>query len=251
MQAQTSFFWEGRAQTLESQVLEPFLSSAEHGLTDIGALSTLANSAYAADFQKAFGRPADGEAIAAALAAYLRSLSTPSSRFDRYLRQGLRTALTESERRGFELFRGAGNCASCHVVEKDFTDNKFHSVSVGLAKLGRDLSKAAVRSVRAGPGEIGSLIQRDSAIAALGRFNVTKNPADIGKYRTPSLRNVAQTAPYMHDGSIPTLEAAVDAELYYRSAIQGRLVILTAREKQDLVAFLRALSSDLLEKNEP
>ena len=83
----------------------------------------------------------------------------------------------------------------------------------------------------------------DSDIAELGRFAVTFKPSDIGKFRTPSLRNVARTAPYMHDGSVGSLEDAVDLELYYRSAEAGRPLILTPLEKSDLVEFLKSLNS--------
>jgi cytochrome c peroxidase len=91
-------------------------------------------------------------------------------------------------------------------------------------------------------------VTSDPEIAALGRFNVTRKPADIGKYRTPSLRNVAVTAPYMHDGSVPTLEEAVEHELYYRSAQQNRPLILTPQERLDLVAFLRTFTFESLER---
>jgi cytochrome c peroxidase len=94
------------------------------------------------------------------------------------------------------------------------------------------------------PSEIGALLSADAQVAALGRFNVTRKPADIGKYRTPSLRNVAVTAPYMHDGSVSTLEEAVDLEIYYRSGQIGRPIILTPQERRDLVAFLHSLTSD-------
>jgi len=87
-----------------------------------------------------------------------------------------------------------------------------------------------------------TVLQREN-LSQLGRFVVTLNPVDIGRFRTPSLRNIAQTAPYMHDGSIETLEAAVDLEIYYRSIEAGRPLILTAQEKADLVEFLKALSS--------
>jgi cytochrome c peroxidase len=91
--------------------------------------------------------------------------------------------------------------------------------------------------------QVDALIGSDAEAAALGRFVVTLDPADIGKFRTPSLRNVAETAPYMHDGSVPTLEAAVDHELYYRGQALGRPIVLTPAEKRDVVSFLRALTS--------
>ncbi|MBV8806028.1 MAG: hypothetical protein JO042_13300 [Sinobacteraceae bacterium] len=90
---------------------------------------------------------------------------------------------------------------------------------------------------------MGSVILTHPDIAELGRFVITLKPGDIGKFRTPSLRNVAVTAPYMHDGSVATLTEAVERELYVRNNRDGRPLILTPREKADLVEFLRALTS--------
>lgn len=93
------------------------------------------------------------------------------------------------------------------------------------------------------------MIATDPAVAALGRFLVTKEPVDIGRFKTPSLRNVALTAPYMHDGSIPTLEEAVEREVYYRGLSTGRPLILTPAEKADLIEFLKALTSTEMSGN--
>lgn len=253
---QASFFWDGRREKLEDQVLDPFVNAREHGLRDARQLVALvdADASYRSQFAAIFpGSEVNPANIASAIAAYVRSLSAGSSRFDRFWTGGDHAALSESERRGFEVFRGPGQCASCHAIEKphaSFTDNKFHSVGIGMAKLGGQIGAAAERSMRAAGAERDALIGTDAAVAALGRFNVTGNPADIGKYRTPGLRNVALTAPYMHDGSVPTLDEAVELELYYRSAQQGRPMVLTAREKADLVAFLRALTSESSESKQ-
>jgi cytochrome c peroxidase len=91
--------------------------------------------------------------------------------------------------------------------------------------------------------ELERLVATDPGIAALGRFVATLNPADIGRFKTPSLRNVALTAPYMHDGSVATLEEAVDLELYGRGATLSYPIALTLDEKHDLVEFLRSLTS--------
>jgi cytochrome c peroxidase len=100
-----------------------------------------------------------------------------------------------------------------------------------------------MRVARTPKEEINSLIGRDADVAALGRFVVTLDPADIGKFRTPTLRNIALTAPYMHDGSVATLEEVVDHELYYRGQALGRPLVLTPAEKSDLLAFLHSLTS--------
>jgi cytochrome c peroxidase len=94
------------------------------------------------------------------------------------------------------------------------------------------------------PGALDRLIATDANVAALGRFVVTLNPSDIGKFKTPSLRNVALTAPFMHDGSVPTLDDALDLELYRRGDSLRRPIFLTLAERRDLVEFLRALTAD-------
>lgn len=253
---QGSFLWDGRRTSLEDQVLDPFFDPAEHGLADAGALGRLVSSdaGYQSEFDRLF--PSQGIAratIARSIAAYVRTLSAGPSRFDRHWTGGDPAALTRAEARGFEIFRGTAQCASCHTIAEKgatFSDGKFHSLAVGLEKLGPNLSQTVARAIAATPAERSRLLTRDAAIAALGRFNVTGDPADIGKYRTPTLRNVALTAPYMHDGSVATLEEAVELELYYRSVQQGRPIVLTAPEKADLVAFLRSLTSESLESKQ-
>lgn len=247
-----TFFWDGRRATLEAQVMDPFTNAREHGWESLDDLLARLKEIpeYRAAFAKSFGsEEPDQKRVAAALTAFVRSIETPSSRFDRW-QGGDRKALSQQERHGLEIFQGPGQCASCHSMgdaRASFTDNKFHSVGVGGVKLADTVAGAAKAVMTAKAGDLPALITAEPSIAALGRFNVTRKLADIGKYRTPSLRNVARTAPYMHDGSIPTLEEAVEQELYYRSAQQGRPLVLTVQEKADLVAFLRSLSSESLE----
>jgi cytochrome c peroxidase len=186
--------------------------------------------------------------LAEALASFQRTLLAGDSKFDRYLFGNEKTALTESAVRGLALFQGTARCASCHLIGKNdalFSDNQFHSLGIGLPRLGPRLAELTTRLVRANEGgnSLDHEILGDDTVAELGRFAVTFNPADIAKFRTPSLRNVARTAPYMHDGSVATLEEAVDIELYYRGVQADRPLILTPSEKMDLVEFLRSLSS--------
>ncbi|WP_457352723.1 c-type cytochrome [Roseateles sp. P5_D6] len=96
--------------------------------------------------------------------------------------------------------------------------------------------------------DAGLVIAREPELAELGRFVVTREPKDIGRFKTPSLRNVGLTAPYMHDGSVPTLAEAVDLEVYYRSRTSGRPLILLDAEKADIVAFLQTLTADDLQR---
>jgi cytochrome c peroxidase len=244
--AQTTFFWDGRRESLESQVLDPLTNAAEHALASTSDLVQIVHSS--ARYEGFAGaKTATSSEIASALAAYVRSLGPGQSRFDRYWLAGDKSALTVEERRGFELFRGAAQCSSCHTVkagEAALTDNGFHSLGKVRTALGDRFEATVARAMAASPADLNDLIVRDKDISELGRFNVTRRLSDIGKYRTPSLRNVAVTEPYMHDGSVPTLEAAVDAEIYYRSIERNRPLILTPLERRDLVAFLRSLTSD-------
>ena len=247
----TTFSWEGRRTSLEDQVLDPFLNSREHGLTNEQALLELlaVDSDLLADFQRTFqrgmGKVLSLEHVALALACFVRTLVADDSTFDRFMYKGEHAALTEGQRRGLKLFRGRGQCASCHLIgDKDapLTDGQFHALHLE-AGLRRHLP-ALVPLVKATPREqLGELIASRPDIAALGRFLVTLDPSDIGRFRTPSLRNVALTAPYMHDGSVPTLARAVEREIYYRSAEVARPVSLTPSERDDLVAFLESLTS--------
>ena len=115
---------------------------------------------------------------------------------------------------------------------------RLRKVGANLAQLTMDIAR-----VHDDAAQLDALVLRMPAVSELGRFVVTLQPKDIGAFRTPSLRNVALTAPYMHDGSVPTLADAVDLELYYRSGEQGRPLILTPQEKSDLVALLESLTS--------
>jgi cytochrome c peroxidase len=145
---------------------------------------------------------------------------------------------------GLSLFRGKARCAHCHLTEgadAPLTDGQFHHLGIsdeGIA--GRTdalLAKLAKLSM-----PLGDAVLSEADLAGLGRFAVSRLPKDMAAFRTPSLRNVALTAPYMHDGSVPTLEAAVDQEIYYGSLNQGRPISLTAEERRQLIAFLKALA---------
>ncbi|SFI21894.1 cytochrome c peroxidase [Collimonas sp. OK307] len=246
-------FWDGRRPSLDAQALDPFVNSHEHGLNNQQALIEILRSdpEYVSAFQTAFQvSPSRIEAkhIGQAIASFERTLVAGNSPFDQYFFQGDRTALSRSAVNGLSLFRGRAGCATCHTIEKThalFTDNEFHSLSIGLKKIElrlADIAKYLIKARDRG-ANLDQTVISDKDIAALGRFAVTFQPADIGKFRTPSLRNVARTAPYMHDGSIASLEEAVELELYYRSAEAGRPLILTPLEKSDLVEFLKSLNS--------
>jgi cytochrome c peroxidase len=189
------------------------------------------------------------EALARSIAAYVETLSGPGdAAFDRYS-GGDRAALSESAKRGYEVFRGRGNCTSCHDARADFTDGEFHSnvLSPGISARLAELSALVIETPAAARPE---LIGNQPGVAALGRFVVTLNPRDIGRFRTPTLRNVALTAPYMHDGSVATLEEAVAREAYASSVRSLGPVRLTPAETKDVVEFLRSLTSSPARRGE-
>jgi cytochrome c peroxidase len=252
----TALFWDGRAADLESQALAPLTNPVEHALTSDAALVALIrmDSGMARDFGAAFAIPTDqigAQHVGRALAAFERTLLAGGSPFDRYAYGGERTALTSAAIRGLELFQGRGGCATCHEIGKTsalLSDGGYHMTPMGLppnvnTRLGTLTQKVVQAAARPDRRDLERLIALDPGVAELGRFVVTLIPNDIGKFKTPSLRNVALTAPYMHDGSVETLEQAIDLELYGRSATQSVPIALTLSERRDLAEFLRALSS--------
>ena len=223
-----SFFWDGRIASLEEQVLQPVINQMEMDLQVSEAVERLAADAgYRLEFRESFGRAPNGEDLARALASYVRTILSGGSRYDRYL-AGASEALDGRERLGLEVFRGKGNCVTCHLGP-NLTDERFHNTGVGYA---------------------------DGRFADNGRFAVSGRERDRGAFKTPTLRNVAQTAPYMHDGSMATLEDVIDdydeggtPNPYLDREI--RKLDLSATEKAALAAFLRALTGDVQEGLRP
>ncbi|MEO7734981.1 MAG: hypothetical protein ABIY55_28765 [Kofleriaceae bacterium] len=149
------------------------------------------------------------------------------------------------------VFEQRAHCTRCHLVATDgerplFTDHEFHSLAVGFGKVERALPHLTERMValRRDGRPLGREVLLDAELAELGRFAVTLDPRDLAAFKTPGLRNVALTAPYMHDGSVATLGEAVDLEVYSRGARDARPLILTPVERADLIAFLEELTSE-------
>jgi len=260
----THQFWDGRSPSLEDQALHPPLNPVEMGLPSHQPILDIVRTdpEYVAAFKAVFGK--SGEAITMAevtkaIAAFERTQVFANSAFDRYFYGGESTALTEQQKRGLALFRNQGRCVSCHVIEQTqalFTDNRFHNIGVGINRIQGDVPVLAGEflEAKATLAEVDVKVLTDARTSELGRFAVSKGFDDLGSFKTPTLRNVAVTAPYMHDGSVATLR---DAVVHYNNGgvtnegdpvndfLSGgiRPLDLSDEEIEDLVAFMEALTS--------
>ncbi len=244
-------FWDGRALSLEDQVKHPLLSSFEMGMsTEPELLRRVASiPKYQGQFAKVF--KSEGltvDTIAKAIAAYERTLVSGNSPFDRFI-NGNENAITEAQKRGWELFKGKARCIDCHKFSVDspfFTDFEFHNTGVaftdailGLVSTVAGVSKQTSRTQLA----------HSAGFSELGRFAVTCQSTDIGAFKTPTLRDMELTSPYMHDGSFKTV---IDVVQYYNRGGNPNAYLdkrmhplqLSDSEISDLVQFLRALTSD-------
>ncbi|MGD2075636.1 MAG: cytochrome c peroxidase [Gammaproteobacteria bacterium] len=246
-------FHDARESTLEQQIWSPLLASNEMGNPSVGYVIDRVRGLadYAGLFEDAFdGRRPGMETLGMAIASYERTLVSANSRFDRWYFAGQQDALTPAEQHGFELFTGRAGCSACHTLEGEqalFTDNALHNTGVGYrAAFGVPESG----TITLAPGETLSVTAvPPDRTNDLGRYEITLDPDDRWKYKTPTLRNVALTAPYMHDGSIGSLRAVV--EHYNGGGVANetldpliRPLSLNATEIDDLAAFLRALTGD-------
>lgn len=245
------FFWDGRRQTLSQAVLDPMTNPVEMGLHDSPQLvqRVRANPHYASAFEDIFGNespPVSKNHIGAVLSAFIRALPLKESAYDGYAMHSDASALDPKAKLGLDLFNGKAHCSECHSLKGSpaaLTDNKYHRGGVGMDSIQQNLAKLTTSVIqRSLQGkDIGNRVATHADEAQLGRFNVTLDPADIGLFRTPSLRDVSRTAPYMHDGSVATLEDAIDREVYYRGLQDGHPLSLTAEDRRDLKAFLEQL----------
>jgi cytochrome c peroxidase len=248
-----ALFHDGRESTLEDQVWQPLLKSNEMANPSIGfVLQTLREAAdYGGLFEAAFGRGASAETVGMALASYQRGLLAGDSPFDRWYFGGEAAALAPAAQRGWSLFRDLG-CTSCHTVGEDqaqFTDDGFYDTGLGYAR-SMGLADGAAR-LRLAPGVevVPEVHIAVPAVSDLGRYEATGRSADRWRFRVPTLRNVALTAPYMHDGSLPDLDSVV--AYYDRGGVPHpgldpriRPLGLGAAQRADLVRFLESLTGD-------
>jgi cytochrome c peroxidase len=214
-----NFFWDGRADSLEQQALGPIASEVEMNLPhDVMVARLKGITGYASYFAGAFPGekdPVTKDNVAKAIATFERKIISGEAPFDKWVK-GDDASMEESAKRGFVLFNTKGNCAACHSSWR-FSDSSFHDIGINDDDVGR-----------------GKLVSGD--------------PLMMHAFKTVGLRNIAERGPYMHNGSVPTLEAVID---HYNDGFVQRESLspaiqklnLTADEKKDLVAFLKALSS--------
>ena len=218
------FFYDGRAATLEAQVLSPIHNPIEMGLPlDMLVARLSAAPHYREAFEVVYGRTPDSALLADALVAYLLAMESPGdAAFDHWM-AGDTAAMTPAQVRGRLIFNEKGQCFDCHFGP-DFTGDEFRNVGLYTGEQG---------------------------LEDVGRFSVSGDSADLGRFKVPGLRNIALTAPYMHNGQFATIEEVVE---YYnrphdfiphsinRDTLLARPLGLTVQEKADLVAFLKALT---------
>jgi cytochrome c peroxidase len=210
-----SYFWDGRASSLEETIL--LTLRIQLGSTDEMVEKFNRIRGYPEQFQRVLDTPVTTDGVVKALAAFVRTIFSGNSPFDRF-EAGDRTALSVEAQRGFKLFKRKAKCTKCHKGF-NFTDEQFHNTGVGLYDPNPDL----------------------------GRYDVTNRDEDKGAFKTPTLRDVAHTAPYMHDGSFETLEEVI--QFYDEGGIKNPYLAqelkplhLTFQEKRDLLAFLNSLT---------
>jgi cytochrome c peroxidase len=227
-----SLFWDGRAASLEKQVEGPVTNPIEMANTVEAVVQRLQKDAsYREDLKTAWGsEQVTFEMVEKSIASFERTVLSGNSPFDRFRLGGERNALSEAAQRGFKVFTDPkrGNCAACHMIGKTsavFTDQKFHNIGIGA--------------------------NTDGSLADPGHFSQTNDEADMGSFKTPTLRNAVLTAPYMHDGSVPTLKDVIDHYIgggnsnpHLDKKIRV-LDFLSGQERGDLLEFVNSLTGEM------
>ncbi len=264
-----TLFWDGREPDLEGQAKQPFVNPVEGGLPDHKPLLAVIRKDrnYVKAFRGVFGVDANAinmDHVAMAIASFERTVVSGDSPFDRYYYGRDNKAMSPAQIRGLAVFTGKGRCVSCHTIEQTqalFTDNRFHNIGVGFRKIrGREAQTAQqfLQARRKG-ANVDVTVLTKANMSELGRFAVTENITEVGAFKTPTLRNIEKTFPYMHDGSLATLEDVVDfynngGRVKETDPVSGflsggiRPLGLDKREKRDLVEFMKALTSPDLDR---
>ena len=255
----TRLFHDARENTLENQVWGPLLAHNEMDNPSPGYLINKINAIpdYKGLFEEAFGEGPSIETISRALASYQYTLISGNSPFDRWYYDKEYKAISDDAKKGFDLFVGKGQCITCHLINEDyalFTDEKLHNTGIGYqATMHKEPEK---KMITLGAGIVvevdtssyaGSKFTPEISPNDLGLYKITQDPNDRWKFRTPPLRNVALTAPYMHNGNLTTLKDVV--EFYNQGGVQNEVLSplimplnLTDQEVNQIVEFLKSLT---------
>jgi cytochrome c peroxidase len=254
------FFHDGREYTLEQQAWGPLLDHNEMGNPSIGFVIHKIKrlNDYQGLFEQAFNKPVNMETLGMAIASYERTLIAANSPFDRWYYQQQENAISTAVKKGFTLFTGKTGCSSCHLVNKHyalFTDDKLHNTGIGYQQF---TSKSPLTHLITIAPDISVQVPTDKITLVpsvkaedLGLYGITLNPDDRWKFKTPTLRNIAKTAPYMHNGQMNSLEEIV--RFYNQGGVSNaglspliRPLHLNDAEISQLVAFLGSLTGENL-----
>ena len=259
-----SMFWDGREPDLEGQSAGPFVNPVEMALPNHEPILKIVRNdpEYKKLFKAAFkksGKQITMNEVKQAIASFERTIISGNSPFDRYYFGNDKTAMNEKAVRGLKVFIGQGRCVSCHTISQThalFTDSRFHNLGVGFERINKDVQElaSAYRAAKKKGIDVDIEVLTNKNTSELGRFAVSTEARDMGSFKTPTLRNVAVTAPYMHDGSLETLKDVVE---FYNNG--GRVkeddpffdfqsggirpLDLSDQQIDDLVAFMEALTS--------
>ena len=258
-------FHDAREFSLENQVWQPVLAHSEMAMPSFGF--TIKKLELIPGYKKLFNEAFTAEGInmvtfGKAIASYERALVSANSPFDKWYYGGDENAVNEKVKKGFEIFIGKGNCISCHSVGKNealFFDNKLHNTGIGYSE-SMGLLKSNKTKVQLAPGEY---VDVDNSIITsvnqqrkkndLGLYSITENPSHRWLYKTPTLRNISMTAPYMHNGIFSNLDEVIN--FYNDGGFKNELLSpmikklhLSENEKNNLKSFLNSLVGENINK---
>ena len=258
-------FWDGREPSLEAQAKDPMVNPVEMGLKNHEPVLKIVRTdpAYQAMFKQVFGVTGNQvtmKQVLMAIGSFERNVVSGDSPFDRYVYGGDKKAMSPAAVAGMSLFQNKGRCVDCHTMNTTyatFMDNRFHNLGIGANELGTKKMQQLAMAFLANKEHrknVDTSVLTNKDMSELGRFAVTGQLNDLGAFKTPTLRNVAVTGPYMHNGSLKSLMDVVNfynnggvvkkgekANVFQSGGI--RPLELTEKEKKELVAFLEALTS--------
>jgi len=257
-------FWDGREPDLEGQSAQPFINPVEMGLKNHDPILKIVRTdpEYVAAFDKVFGKRGEQvtmKEVTQAIASFERTVIVGNSPFDHYQYGGDKQAMNAAAIRGLKVFTEQGRCVSCHTISQNhalFTDNRFHNLGTGFKRIQPDVKELATAfsQAKAQGTDVDIAVLTNKNISELGRFAVSDEWRDMGAFKTPTLRNIALTAPYMHDGSLKTLPEVIKfynngGRINKDDPVNGfqsggiRPLNLSEQQMNDLMLFLVSLTS--------